>query len=178
MGNPSMPNFSLLPGDDQMSCKLWLWLSLLTLIVVLLVPQIVQGQMGHSSMGHGRDAQDIHQLFVYHEQIHRTVEEIPDGIRAVTESDNPEVATLIQTHVSRMYDRIATGQSIPMIGMSSTLSTMAQSENQYERQLQITSKGIEVIETSDDPELVAVIREHAQEVTQFAAQGMPAMRMR
>ncbi|MBE9182337.1 hypothetical protein IQ268_27705 [Oculatella sp. LEGE 06141] len=159
-----------------------LWIATLSLIVVLAFSQVAQGQMGrspgmmrHPGMRHGRDAQTIHQLFTYHDQIYRTVEEIPGGIRAVTESDNPEVAALIQSHVSQMYDRIAARQSIPMMGMSSTLSTMAQSENQYERQLRLTSKGIEVIETSDHPEMVAVIREHAQEVTQFAEQGMPAM---
>jgi len=165
-----------------MSRRFMLWISILSLIVVLALPQAAQGQMGrspgmmgHHGMGQGRDAQTIHQLFAYHDQIHRTVEEIPGGIRAVTESDNPEVAALIQSHVSQMYDRIATRRSIPMIGMSSTLPTMTQAKDQYERQLRMTSKGIEVIETSDDPEIVALIREHAQEVTQFAEEGMPAM---
>lgn len=165
-----------------MSRRFLLWISILSLIIVLALSQAVQGQMGrhsgmmgHHGMGQGGDAQTIHQLFAYHDQIHRTVEEIPGGIRAVTESDNPEVAALIQSHVSQMYDRIAARQSIPMMGMSSTLPTMAQSEDQYERQLRMTSKGIEVTETSDNPEMVAVIREHAQEVTQFAEQGVPAM---
>jgi hypothetical protein len=165
-----------------MQRKLFLWLPILALLVVLVIPQVVHGQMGRSpgmmgnpGMGQGSDAQTIHQLFAYHKQIHRTVEEIPGGIRAVTESDNPQVAALIQVHVSTMYDRVSKQQSIPMIGMSSTLPTMLQSENQYQRQLRMTSKGIEVTETSNDPHMVAVIREHTQEVTRFAKQGMPAM---
>jgi hypothetical protein len=165
-----------------MQRKFLLWVSILALTVVLIIPQAVNGQMGRHSemmnkpgMEHSSDTQMIHRLFGDHEQIHRTVEEIPDGIRAVTESDNPEVAALIQSHVSQMYDRISRQQSIPMIGMSSTLPTLLQAAHQYQRQLHTTAKGIEVIETSNDPEMVAVIRRQAQEVTQFAEQGMSAM---
>lgn len=170
-----------------MQRKFLLLLAALTVMVVLAVPQVLYGQMGphrmgqpsgmmgNPGMGHGVDAQTIHQLFAYHDQIHRTVEEIPKGIRAVTESDNPEVAKLIQTHVSRMYDRVRKQQFVPMMGMSSTLPTMIQANNQYQREFRITPKGIEVKETSNNPEMVVVIREHAKEVTQFAAQGMPAM---
>lgn len=174
-----------------------LLLSSVTLMVVLLVPQAINaqmgqhhrsqyqrgqhyrgqpsGMMGNHGMGHGKEAQIIHQLFAYHNQIHRTVEDIPGGIRAITESDNPDVANLLQTHVSAMYDRINKMQSIPMIGMSATLSTMVQAADQYQRQFRTTDKGIEITETSNNPEIVAVIRDHAQEVTQFAEQGMPAM---
>jgi hypothetical protein len=165
-----------------MQRKFLFWISILALTVVLIIPQAIKGQMGqhpgmigNPGMGRSSDTQIIHQLFADHEQIHRTIEKIPGGIRAVTESDNPEVATLIQSHVSKMYDRVSQQQSIPMIGMSSTLPTMLQSANRYQRQLRITSKGIEVTETSDDPDMVAVIQEHAQEVTQFAKQGMSAM---
>jgi len=165
-----------------MQRRILVWLSILALVVALAIPQVTNGQMGrspgmmgNSGMRGGGDAQTIHQLFAYHDQIHRTVEEISGGIRAVTESDSPQVAALIQAHVSKMYDRVNENQPIPMIGMSSTLPIMAQSANKYQRRIQLTSKGIEVTETSDNPEMVAVIREHAQEVTQFAEQGMPAM---
>jgi len=165
-----------------MQRRILVWLSILALVVALAIPQVTNGQMGrspgmmgNSGMRGGGDAQTIHQLFAYHDQIHRTVEEISGGIRAVTESDSPQVAALIQAHVSKMYDRVNENQPIPMIGMSSTLPIMSQSANEYQRRIQLTSKGIEVTETSDNPEMVAVIQEHAQEVTQFAEQGMPAM---
>jgi len=165
-----------------MQRKFLFWFSILALIVVLIIPQAVNGQMGrhlgmmrNPGMGGSSDTQIIHQLFADHEQIHRTVEEIPGGIRAITESDNPEVVTLIQSHVSKMYDRVSKQQSIPMIGMSSTLPTMLQSANRYQRQLRITSKGIEVTEISDDPDMIALIQEHAQEITRFAEQGLSAM---
>jgi len=165
-----------------MQRRILIWLAILALVVVLVTPQVMKGQMGRSlgmmgspGMGQGSDAQTIHQLFADHNQVRRTVTEIPGGIHAVTESDHPQVAALIQAHVSKMYDRVNQNQPIPMLGMSSTLPTLSQSANKYQRQLHMTSKGIEVVETSDDPKMVAVIREHAQEVTQFAEQGMPSM---
>jgi hypothetical protein len=133
-----------------------------------------RGMRGGGSMG-GGDMQTIHQLFAYHNQIRRSVEEIPGGIRARTESDNPQVAALIQAHIPTMYRRIANRKGIPMIMMSSTLPAMAQNPNRYQRQFQITSKGILVTEISNDPEMISIIREHAREVTRFVNQGMPAM---
>ena len=158
------------------------WLFMLVVTVAVVIPQVVNGQMGsprgmmgNPGMGNGSDARTIHQLLSYHDQIHRTVEEIPGGIQAVTESDNPQVVALIQTHVSRMYDRVSRKQTVPMIGMSPTLPKMIQVKNQYQRQLQLIPKGIAVTETANSPEIIAMIREHAREVTQFAEQGMPAM---
>src|SRR5712692_1350818 len=46
------------------------------------------------------------QLFRHHSEIHRNVTFLPNGVRAVTESDNPNVAALIQEHVGDMYARI------------------------------------------------------------------------
>ncbi|MGB8702768.1 MAG: hypothetical protein WCD18_25415 [Thermosynechococcaceae cyanobacterium] len=129
--------------------------------------------MGNPRMGD--DAQTIHQLFAGHDRIRRTVTNIPGGIRAVTESDDPQLTALIQSHVSQMYERVSQGQPIPMISMSSTLPDMVQAANQYQRKIQFTPKGISVAETSTDPRLEAIIRAHGLEVTQFVERGMSAM---
>jgi hypothetical protein len=123
----------------------------------------------------GGDGRIIHQLFANHDQIYRSVEEIPGGIRTITESDNPQVTALIQEHVPRMYQRIENRRGIPMIMMSSTLPIMAQNSDLYRRQWEMTSKGIMVTEISDDPDMIAVIREHAREVSGFVETGMPGM---
>ena len=39
----------------------------------------------------------------------------------------------------------------------------------------MTAKGVQVTETSSDPELTQAIRAHAQEVSGFVRDGMPAM---
>ncbi|MEA5506557.1 hypothetical protein VB735_26335 [Halotia wernerae UHCC 0503] len=154
----------------------WIVLFVLALGLILITPSVVssQGMMHHGMRGNG-DMQTIHQLFAYHNLVDRTVEEIPGGIRAVTESDNPQVTALIQTHVPKMYQRVSRGQWFPMINMVPSLPTMFDNANRYERQFQMTPKGIAVTETSKDADMVAVIREHARDVTRFVEEGMPAM---
>lgn len=173
-----------------MQRKLWAWLAivLLTLAMAVLGSQYIRSQTAQMSpgmmrgsggmMGNPRmvgDAQTIHQLFAEHDRIRRTVTNIPGGIRAVTESDDPQLSALIQSHVSRMYERVNQGQPIPMIGMSSTLPDMVQAANQYQRKIQLTPKGISVAETTTDPKLEPIIRAHGLEVTQFIEHGMSAM---
>jgi hypothetical protein len=161
----------------------WIVLFILTLGLILVTPLLVnsreilvaQGMMHGDMMDSGGDMSIIHQLFANRGQIHRTVQEIPHGIQAVTESDDPSVAALIQSHVPKMYQRLDNGQTFPMIRMIATLPTMFSNANRYQRQYKLTSKGIIVTETSDDPDLVDLIREHAREVSGFVKEGMPAM---
>ncbi len=164
----------------------WVVGLLITLTFILASPDIVHSEetlIGHQMSGGCMksaqmsrcDGKIIHQLFDNHHQIRRSVEEIPGGIRAVTESDHSEVAALIQEHVSRMYKRIENGQRIPMMMMSSTLPIMVQNSDLYHRKLEMTSQGIVVTETSSDPDLVSVIREHAMEVTEFVDEGRRGM---
>lgn len=165
----------------------WIALFSLALGMILVVSSFVksqeiltaQGMMENNrlpgSMMGGNDMGTIHQLFANHNQIYRTVKDIPGGIQAVTESPNPQITALIQSHVSKMYQRIETGQTFPMIHMAPSLPAMFRNADAYQRQLQLTAKGIIVTETSSDPEMVTIIREHAREVSNFVEEGMPAM---
>lgn len=158
---------------------------IMTITIIFAIPKMVnsqnlitQGIMGGGMRGGGMmggDMRTIHQLFANHNLIDRKVEEIPGGIRAITESENPQIAALIKTHVAKMYQRMDNNQGIPMMMMSSTLPTMAENSDRYNRELKITSKGIVVTETSNDPDMISVIRDHAQEINQFVKEGMPNM---
>jgi len=53
------------------------------------------------------------QLFMRHAEIRRTVTELPNGIHAVTESDDPQTAALIQAHVGAMYQRLDQQRAFP-----------------------------------------------------------------
>ncbi len=59
--------------------------------------------------------------------------------------------------------------------MSSSLPTLFRNSNGYRRELTLTAKAVVVTETSSDPRLVSAIRAHAQEVSGFVRDGMPAM---
>lgn len=114
------------------------------------------------------------QLFRHHSEIHRNVTVLPDGVRAVTESDNPEVAALIKEHVGDMYARI--DQDRPFAyPMSRTVPVMFRNTSRYRRQLEITPKGVAITETASDTDMIELIKAHAREISGFVTEGMPAM---
>lgn len=114
------------------------------------------------------------ELFMRHAEIRRTVTALPDGIRAVTESDDPQTAALIQAHVSDMYQRLDRKRAFPY-PMSRSVPAMFAHSTAYRRKLEATPKGVVVTETADDPAMVAIIRAHAHEINGFVHEGMPAM---
>ncbi|MDQ2907823.1 MAG: hypothetical protein M3R44_00555 [Candidatus Eremiobacteraeota bacterium] len=123
--------------------------------------------------GGGADMQIVMNLFAEHTKVRRRVDELPNGVRTFTESDDPHVASLLQAHVASMYQRVNHGNVFAM--MSRTLPTLFRNAKRYDRSFTITPHGVAVTETSRDPMMVAVIRAHAKEVSGFVTEGMPAM---
>jgi hypothetical protein len=72
-----------------------------------------------------------------------------------------------------MYGHV--NQQAEVTCMSDSLPTLFRNAKRYRRQLTLTAKGVSVSETSDDPQLTAAIRAHAQEVSGFVRDGMSAM---
>lgn len=129
------------------------------------------GMMGGGMMGPMRTGM---QLFHNHAKVHRGVTVLSDGVRAVTESDDPHVAALIQEHVSDMYARIDRDRPFAY-PMSRTVPTLFRNIGRYRRALEITPKGVAVTETASDADMVELIKAHAREITGFVDDGMPAM---
>src|SRR5512144_2384154 len=75
----------------------------------------MRGHMGPGMMGMRHDdatmeqMRVIHTLFSNHERIKRSVTNLPDGIRTLTESDDPQVAELLKQHVGSMHRRVDAG---------------------------------------------------------------------
>ncbi len=113
-------------------------------------------------------------MFARHNEISRTVEEIPGGVRTMTESNSPDLVVQLQTHVSGMYNRLDGGGPEVMC-MSQSLPTLFRNAAGYRRRLTMTATGVIAEETAEDPALVHAIREHAREVSGFVRDGMPAM---
>jgi len=127
------------------------------------------GMMGATSM----DMSIYMEMFNRHNEIRRIVEEIPGGVRTTTESDSPDLAALLHTHVPSMYSHL--DQRGEIMCMSQSLPTLFRRASDYHRQLTFTPKGVVAVETADDPDLTQAIRAHAREVTGFVRDGMPAM---
>jgi hypothetical protein len=134
-----------------------------------------RGMMG---MGHGSatldERADIHELLFNHERITRTVTNLPDGIRTVTESDDPEIASAIKKHVAQMLERVKEGRDPGLPIESAALRSLFPAGDKIKTTYQPTGKGSVVIQTSTDPMVVKALQDHAAEVTDLAARGMVA----
>jgi hypothetical protein len=124
-------------------------------------------------MGTRTDMRAYMELFDRHTEIKRKVEQIPGGVRTVTESDAPDLVARLQAHVASMYEHLDQGAEVTC--MSQSLPTLFRHASGYRRQLTITRKGVAVTETSHDPKVTQAIRQHAREVTGFVREGMQAM---
>lgn len=145
---------------------------LLTAAVLALAP-VALGQ-GHGR-GHGPDhAEDrdtIHALLAGHDAIERRVADLPDGVETWTTSDDPEVAALLREHVRRMKARLA--ERRPMRRWDPLFAALFDHADAIDMTIEDVPGGVHVVETSDDPEVVALIRQHAHRaVSEFAERGM------
>jgi hypothetical protein len=123
-------------------------------------------------MRHGGGEGDMflfHQLLDHRAEIQRQVTCRADGVETVTESNNPEVATLLQEHVRSMLARVE--QEQPIHQRDPLFSELFAHAKQIDAKWERTAKGIRVVETSADPYVVKLIQAHAAVINAFIANG-------
>jgi hypothetical protein len=148
------------------------------------IMQMGRGRMGMGSgmmgMNHGSvsptEMSVIHELFANHDRIKRTVTNLPDGIRTVTESDDPRIAELIKTHVASMGERVEAGNDPGLPIESPALHSIFRDKDKISTTYETIATGVIVVQTSADPATVAALQQHASEVSDFVKGGMAAMR--
>jgi hypothetical protein len=178
-----------------MSRRPWV---LATLLVILAAGSTVEAQhqhrhgqqhqgmgMGMGSgcymMGMARDSatmaqmQAIHQLVINHDRITRKVTNLPNGIRTVTESDDPELKQLLQGHVLQMLERIRAGDDPGLRMESPAVQLLFREREKIRTNVKLTDKGIRIEQTSADTAVVAALQKHAAEVTDLVTRGRVAM---
>ncbi len=133
-----------------------------------------QGMMGASTRGAGVMT-GVHEMFVGHEQLTRSVTLLPDGIRTVTESSEPRLAQLIKDHVTVSSAQVATGVDPGLPMESEALHAIFRYHAEIRTTVEPTRAGIVVTQTSSNPAAVAALQQHAAEVTTFVKDGMVAM---
>ena len=147
--------------------------------------------MGHSMMGPGmmgrgmtgaghgssamKDMSAIHELAAMHERIKRTVTNLPNGIRTVTESDDPRIAQLIRDHVASMGKRVRAGKMLNVPIESPAVHAIYANKDKISTTSEPTGQGVVVTQTSSDPKVIALLQEHAVEVSELVRGGMAAM---
>lgn len=144
-------------------------------------PMMGQG-MGPGMMGHGpvgmlttQDANSAADMGIVMNLVHqntrirRRVTNLPDGIRTVTESDDPKIAQDIKAHVASMSGRLDSGKEFNIF--SSTLPVIFEHAKNIKSAVEFTDKGAVVTRTSKDPKVVAALQAHAVEVTELVNEG-------
>lgn len=105
-------------------------------------------------------------------KIKRTVTRLPDGIKTVTESDDPKVAQDIKAHVASMSGRLKDGKEFNIF--STTLPVIFDNAKNIKSVVEMTDKGAIVTRTSADAKVVAALQAHAGEVTELVQEGPTA----
>ena len=107
--------------------------------------------------------------------IEREVDLLPNGIRTVTRSDDEEVAAALVSHISGMTNRVAEKDDPRIFIQSPTLDILFERGDRIVTEIEPVEGGLAVIQTSEDPEVVAALHTHAGEVTAMADRGMDAV---
>ena len=132
------------------------------------------GMLTKQDAGSSADMGLVHDLLTSHTKIKRTVTNLPNGIKTVTESDDPQVAQTIKAHVASMSQRLKDGREFNIF--STTLPVLFENRDKIKSVVEVTEKGSVVTRTSTDAKVVAALQGHAAEVTELAQEGMVAMR--
>lgn len=134
------------------------------------------GQRGGpwSDPAFAQDRDMFHYLLAHRDKIERKVKKIDNGVRTVTESDDPEVAATIRRHVESMHQRLQEGRPIHM--RDPLFAAVFAQRDKITMKVEPTKNGVRVVETSDDPYVARLIQAHAEVVDRFVANGFAEVR--
>lgn len=114
-------------------------------------------------------------MFQRFQTLSRKVENLPNGIRTVTHSSDPQVMDALVSHTVGMIDRVGQMNDPKIFIQSPTLDIFFARGDRIQSEVDVTDEGVIVVQTSDDPEVVAALHTHAAEVTAMVEQGMHAV---
>ncbi|MCC1480596.1 hypothetical protein J1C52_02960 [Roseibaca sp. Y0-43] len=114
-------------------------------------------------------------MFRNFQTLEREVTHLPNGIRTVTRATDPDVMAALVSHVTGMIARVEEGRDPQVFIQSPTLDIFFARPEAISTEIELTDAGIVVTQTSDDPEMVAALHTHADEVSDMAARGMQAV---
>jgi hypothetical protein len=115
----------------------------------------------------------VRDLILNHDRIRRTVTNLPDGIKTLTESDDPQIAQVLKAHVASMEKRLSEGREFNLF--SPTIPVLFQNKDKIKTVVETTDTGAIMTQTSSDPTVVAALQAHAVEVSELVRDGRFAM---
>ncbi|MCW5941344.1 MAG: hypothetical protein KIS66_03880 [Fimbriimonadaceae bacterium] len=115
----------------------------------------------------------IHALLADASKVKRSTKIVSGGVSTVTLSNEPEVSRRIQLHAVAMQKRLREGR--PIRDWDPLFAALFERHEAVKMIVTLTKQGVAVTETSDDPQVVALIRAHAAAVDGFVKEGMAGM---
>ena len=134
-----------------------------------------EGQQG-TKPGQGSQhgvMRDAHTLVFNYQSIQRQVIEISNGVRTRNTTSDPELISLLRKHPKEMDKHLSGGGQVRP--WDPLFAELAKHHDSIKMEFRDIDNGIEVISTSDDPEVVKLIRAHAYKVSEFVERGRAAM---
>ncbi len=122
---------------------------------------------GVNTVGYDRNIWQT--LLSNHEKIRRDVVFTETGVEAVTESDDPKITALIKNHAHAMHARMKTGASVRI--WDPVFAELFANYQKVTLTVTDTDKGVRIVESSDDPKVVALLWSHAAGVNDFVRRG-------
>jgi protein tyrosine phosphatase (PTP) superfamily phosphohydrolase (DUF442 family) len=113
-------------------------------------------------------------LLTDHKKIRRVVTFRADGVDAVTESDDADVARRIKDHAQRMKIRIDQGATVRF--WDPVFSELFENHDKIKLAVTVTEKGVSISESSEDPAVVSLLHAHASGLSDFVREGHAAGR--
>lgn len=121
------------------------------------------------------EVNDLKKIFKNHKEITRSVEIISNGISTITETKNEDLRGAIVKQVVGMVARLEAGRDPQIIIQRPTLDKLFEGRSFIETKIKMTELGVEVTQTSIEPDIVKVLHKHASEVSDMAKRGMAAV---
>ena len=125
-----------------------------------------------------QEVNDLKEIFRSHQGITREVTNLANGIVTTTEAEDEHLREAIVSHVSMMVTRLEEGKNPEVFIQSPTLDALFGVYEDIDSEIEMTDKGVKVIQTSSNPDVVALLQTHAAEVSDMAKRGMQAVHER
>ncbi len=128
------------------------------------------GKVGADRMTrHKHDQEVFHTLLRYHDQIQREVTNLPNGIRSLTTSKNPEIVQLLHDHVPAMHHRLE--ENFGLRFWDPAFPEIFAQREKVRMEVTLVPTGVLVEETSEDPNVAKLIQAHGMIVSLFVQKG-------
>ncbi|NCW55823.1 MAG: hypothetical protein EBV97_18945 [Rhodobacteraceae bacterium] len=124
------------------------------------------------------ESKEIAILFKKFETLTREVEMLPNGIRTVTRSSDPEVMDVLVSHAIGMMGRVEAKDDPKILIQSPTLDALFSHGDRIITTSEVEGNSLIITQISEDKDVIAALHTHAAEVTDMVDRGMAAVHER